>query len=153
MRLGGGTGCSGASELSALSGVSGTPIGGISWSLSEALVLGCTAAERAQTASTWRRTIRPSFSSTWYESGPRTSMILPGNQLLAFGKSLTYTLSSTLKVRNSVLVSWFLFCAATLDWTVSVKLGLRRSSLDRGRLPNSSSAGGTPVVEWGVSLY
>ena len=31
--------------------------------------------------------------------------------------------------------------------------GLSRSNCERGILPNKSSAGGTPVVEWGVNLY
>ena len=101
---------------------------GISWSLSGSsskVML----TERLWTASTWWRTTQPSLSLTWYEIGPRTWIILPGNHFLVFKKSFTWTLSSTWNARSLACASWCLFWIGREE----ERKGWREKVGDRGK--------------------
>ena len=98
-------------------------------------------------------TTLPSASLILYNCTPLGLVIVSGKHLVSLHllKSWISTRSSCWKVRNYILLSYFMVFFSCCCSTLSLMLGITKSKCDRGLCFNNS-AGATPVVIWGVSL-
>ena len=90
--------------------------------------------------------MQPSSSSTVKDTEPLASFTIPGHQQAPFPKFSAYTLSPELKCRSLVMTLLYLYWFLQ---TLIPTCGCSKSKCERNLFPTISSAGDTPVVEWG----